>query len=171
MAEKLNQSNTNPASLSKPVNIDSKVENKSKLLNSDIYYEVIGSFQDCGTYRDTLEKRELWDRVRSLPLPPSLRKSLFLCATNQGITSALNMLGSVCLQENYQSEPEIIIEKSSNKSPRKNQINHSLSDREYFFGQRTIRFTKYQLYLFYRRHWLKKVVNRSKQQKKDTNVA
>lgn len=168
-----------------------------------------------------LAKRDEWDRIRGLPIDPSVRHTLFTCAVNHGIGAAIAMLESIdslaeaearakvaamaeeraaahsvaapqgeegqsgaplltavpeVAQAEEDEEPielELEVVQDDAKlhegvpvlqTPRVIARKHSSSikPRDYDFGERTLRYTKYQFYLLYRQPWVRKVIRRAR---------
>lgn len=126
-----------------------------------------------------LEKRDEWDRIRDLPLAPSLRRALFTCAVNHGLDAAIAMLASVEAAAKaeakaqaqaetqievkvIQGEPELVDGQPAVQAARVIARKRTVKPRDYDFGERTLRYTKYQFYLLYRQPWVKKVIRRAR---------
>lgn len=134
-----------------------------------------------------LEKRDEWDRIRDLPLAPSLRRALFTCAVNHGLDAAIAMLATVDAAAKAEAEAlaerdtpvaeievsvvpgeaEFVDGQSAVQAARIIARKRTVKPRDYDFGERTLRYTKYQFYLLYRQPWVKKVIRRAR----DTRVA
>lgn len=136
-----------------------------------------------------LEKRDEWDRIRDLPLAPSLRRALFTCAVNHGLDAAIAMLASVEAAAKAEAEADAAAERTAHlaeievsvvpgeaelvdgqpavQAARVIARKRTIKPRDYDFGERTLRYTKYQFYLLYRQPWVKKVIRRAR----DTRVA
>lgn len=169
-----------------------------------------------------LAKRDEWDRIRGLPIDPSVRHALFTCAVNHGIGAAIAMLESIdslaeaearakvearaeekaaaqaqpvsqddvdqsgaplltAVSEIAQAEDEEaesieleleVIQDDAKlhdgvpvlQTPRviARKRSGSIKPRDYDFGERTLRYTKYQFYLLYRQPWVRKVIRRAR---------
>lgn len=171
-----------------------------------------------------LAKRDEWDRIRGLPIDPSVRHALFTCAVNHGIGAAIAMLESIdslaeaearaevearaeeraaaqaqlvaaseddegqagaphltAVSEIAQAEEEEaqpieleleVIQDDAKlhdgvpvlQTPRviARKRSSSIKPRDYDFGERTLRYTKYQFYLLYRQPWVRKVIRRAR---------
>lgn len=133
-----------------------------------------------------MEKRDEWDRIRDLPIAPSLRRALFTCAVNHGLGAAIAMLESInaaAAEEAaaeaaheldselldtelevkvVQGEAEVADGQSVVQAPRVIARKRVVKPRDYDFGERTLRYTKYQFYLLYRQPWVKKVIRRAR---------
>lgn len=159
-----------------------------------------------------LEKRHEWDRIRNLPLAPSLRHALFLCAVNHGLAAAIAMLESIdavaeneakaqaglesevetdapeptritakvaekaqaqvelevhVVQEEAQVQDGLPVVQAPRVIARKRTPGTVVKPRDYDFGERTLRYTKYQFYLLYRQPWVKKVIRRARDNRPD----
>lgn len=101
---------------------------------------------------------ELWDKIRSYPLPKSVRKLLFTHAVNNGIGSAIKMAKEVCVEDEVIFRTSIL---TGDSADRKFKRATRASLKNYHFGERTFRFTKYQIYSLYRKR-VKKLLRKPK---------